>query len=114
MSDDLARISMAHQGTTTVVRVAGEVDLSNADTLEHELLQAAMGSEVLLLDLVGVRYLDSAGVRLVHSLARSLPTAGTLLRIVAPVDSLVREVLDLTATGALVEIVDSAFPSPDA
>lgn len=114
MSDDLVRVSVAHQDAAVVVRLAGEIDLSNAAALEDELLRIVTGSEVVVLDLADVRYLDSAGVRLVHSLARKLPTTATLLRLVAPEGSLVRDVLDLTATGELVEIMDSAFPPQDA
>jgi anti-sigma B factor antagonist len=47
-------------GSLTVVRATGEVDLTNADDLERA-LAAADGA--LVLDLTGVGFMDSSGLR---------------------------------------------------
>ena len=63
--NDLARVEGEQQGMLCVVRVHGEIDLSNA----HEVSSAigsAMGQEArgLVVDLSDITYLDSAGVAL--------------------------------------------------
>lgn len=46
-----------------VVTAVGEIDMSNADRFRDALGQAAGGDGRLVVDLTGVEYLDSAGVR---------------------------------------------------
>lgn len=48
------------------IGLAGELDLSTADEVEEELESAeALGPAVLMLDLSGLSFLDSTGLRLV-------------------------------------------------
>ena len=61
--NDLARVEGEQQGALCLVRVHGEIDLSNA----HEVSSAigiAMGQEArgLVVDLSDITYLDSAGI----------------------------------------------------
>lgn len=103
----LARTTVHTDGDAVIVRIAGEIDLSNADELGREIEAAAAGRARVAVDLSGVGYLDSAGVRLVHVLAGRLRALGVALCVVAPPGSFVREVLDLAATGAIVDVVDA-------
>lgn len=79
-----------------VARVTGEVDLSNVEELtlavQSCVTNAALG---LVLDLTGVSYLDSTGLRLVFQLARELQDRQQQLRLVVPPEALIWRVLRL-------------------
>ncbi len=68
-----------------VVRVAGEVDLTNVDQVQEALL--ATRSQVVILDLTGLYFLDSAGIRAVDASYGALVREGRALKIVAAPDS---------------------------
>jgi anti-anti-sigma factor len=94
---DLARVEGERQGTICLVRVHGEIDLSNA----HEVSSAigmVMGQEArrLVVDLSDITYLDSAGVALLLRLAERLRARRRQLHLVVPRRSPVRRVLDFT------------------
>ena len=80
-------------GDALVVSAYGKLDLANFKTLDAELRKAIAGdaSEVIL-DLGGVSFLDSAGLRMVLMMAKqSLRNGGRLrlLRGSAPVEHVV-------------------------
>lgn len=47
---------------TTVLTAAGEIDMSNAADFRDALSQAGAGDAGFVVDLTGVKYLDSAGL----------------------------------------------------
>jgi anti-anti-sigma factor len=55
--------SVEHDGDTTVLHVAGEVDLVNAHELADALAAAAAPGGALLVDLTQVPFMDSTGLR---------------------------------------------------
>lgn len=62
-------LSADHTGSSTVVRVAGEVDLATAAQLEAFLRhQLAHTRAVLMVELSGVDYLGSAGLQVLLSI----------------------------------------------
>ena len=64
---------VAH-GSHTVVEVSGEVDASSAASLRDSMLALVnRGVDSLVIDLRGVTFIDSAGVRLVLEAMRALP-----------------------------------------
>jgi anti-anti-sigma factor len=85
------------QGTLCLVRVHGEVDLSNAQEVSAA-IGNAMGQEArrLVVDLSDITYLDSAGVALLLRLAERLRARRRQLYLVVPRGSPVRRVLDFT------------------
>jgi anti-sigma B factor antagonist/stage II sporulation protein AA (anti-sigma F factor antagonist) len=94
---DLARVEGEQQGTICLVRVHGEIDLSNAHEVSSE-IGYAMGQEArrLVVDLSDITYLDSAGVALLLRLAERLRSRRRELQLVVPRGSPVRRVLDFT------------------
>ena len=94
---DLARVEGERQGTVCLVRVHGEIDLSNAHEVSSE-IGDAMGQEArrLVVDLSGTTYLDSAGVALLLRLAERLRSRRRQLHLVVPRGSPVRRVLLFT------------------
>ena len=101
MSDDDARPlalieATCHDGAT-VVRVDGEVDLSNAEQVRARILaEVTDDPETVVLDLESARYLDSAGIRLLFDLGEPFGTYLIDFRLVVPRAGLVLRVLELT------------------
>ena len=83
-------VRVEQDGEALAVRAFGELDLSNAKTLEEELRRAiGGGASRVTLDLGGVRFIDSAGLRLLLLMARHSLGNGDTLRLLrgsAPVD----------------------------
>jgi anti-anti-sigma factor len=79
-----------------VVRIAGEVDMSNADEIGHAVRQM-MGNHALglVLDLGDVDYFDSAGIHLIYDLRENLRMRGQQLRLVVPERAAARDALSL-------------------
>jgi anti-anti-sigma factor len=94
------RIQAARRPACTVIHVSGEIDVSCADDLEAQLVEAAEDAVAVVLDLTGVSFIDSAGTRAVaHVVA-----AGThQTRLVAPAGT-VRRVLEVTGMEAVAPI----------
>jgi anti-anti-sigma factor len=94
---DLARVEGERQGTLCLVRVHGEIDLSNAQAVSSA-IGSVMGQEArrLVVDLSDITYLDSAGVALLLRLAKRLRTRRRQLHLVVPRGSPVRRVLVFT------------------
>jgi anti-anti-sigma factor len=67
---------------TCLLELSGELDLSVADVLEGEVRRAEKNARVLVIDLSGLRFIDSSGIAvLVHALQRSGNGAGAELRL---------------------------------
>jgi anti-anti-sigma factor len=98
-------------GGWPVVRVKGDIDLSNADAVttaaERAVSNRASG---LVLDLSGVGFLDSAGLRVVFRLARRLGDRQQRLRLVVPEGARIARLLALSGVGTVAEIVPEHVP----
>lgn len=100
-----------------VAHVDGEIDMSNADELARALAaqvsNAALG---LVVDLVDVGYLDSAGIQLIYELREQLGERGQQLRLVVAPGSPIADALrfaDVTHIVGALETVDEALQSFD-
>lgn len=96
-----------------VVRLRGDIDLSNAEALgaaaENAVSNHARG---LVLDLSGVTFLDSIGLRLIFRLARRLRDRQQALRLVVPAGSRITRLLTLSGVAAVAEVVTEHRPEP--
>ncbi len=94
------RVELTSERDVVVARVIGEIDLSNADQLEHEISRALSNRSVALVrDLSECGYLDSAGIRLIFGLSERLSRRGQDLRLVVPEAAAIERVLGLTNVG---------------
>ena len=57
-------IAVEHAGTTAIVRLAGELDLATAPEVTEVLRGLEPGCERVILDLTGLEFIDSTGLRL--------------------------------------------------
>jgi anti-anti-sigma factor len=66
---DLCTIETRQTDRCTVVRLIGEIDMSNAASIDGELRTIAVAARnVLVVDLNGLEYIDSAGLAAVEHL----------------------------------------------
>jgi anti-anti-sigma factor len=100
-------------GDAVLARLKGDVDLSNARSVEEQLLAAVPNtSSGLVLDLSMTHHLDSSGVQLIFELAERLDNRRQRLEIVVPDDSPIKRVLLLTEVHRLVPIFASVDAVP--
>ena len=84
----LADVQFIERGPALVARLTGEIDLSNSEALGTAITETTpKHMEAVILDLGGVDYLDSAGIRLIYRLREQLRGRGQILSLVIPADS---------------------------
>jgi anti-sigma B factor antagonist len=97
---EVHEVSGAAEPGRLVLEVTGEVDLANCGQLESAITAALGAAELpnaLVLDLAGVSFLDSSGLRVVLSGAGIARTAGVGFSVIpSPV---VSRVFELTGIG---------------
>jgi anti-sigma B factor antagonist len=94
---ELAEVEVVHDPQAPVVRIRGEIDLSNSAAIRSAVIDALPhGALGLVLDLSATTYLDSSGVRLLFDLAEHLRARRQRLGLVVTEAALVRRVLVLT------------------
>ena len=88
---DLCTIETRHTDRSTVVRLIGEIDASNATLIDSELRAIAKaGGNVLLVDLNALDYVDSAGIATLERTTNDLQC-----RIVISRDAIVYQALNV-------------------
>jgi len=88
----------------TLIRIRGEIDLSNIDEVRAAVLTIVTGAEMAAIDLSAVDYLDSQGIHLLIDLSRGLAQAGIELSIIAPSTSIAGELMAVTRLGELLRV----------
>jgi len=92
----IGHLEVEERSGVALVRLFGEVDLSNADVIFDRLAAAGLGVRGgLVLDLSQTEYLDSSWLLLVTRLSRTLSTGGRGFLLVAPPQAPMRRMLDL-------------------
>jgi anti-anti-sigma factor len=100
-----ADIAVERRGGTVVALLSGEVDMTNAPQVREQLLDAVPNDAlVLVVDLEGCRYLDSAAIEVVFELSRRLQRRRQELRLVVPNGSPLGRVLHLTDVNSVAPI----------
>ena len=91
------------QGTATVIALAGELDLAGAAVLEQEL--ARVDERPVVVDLRGLVFMDSSGLRAIATASQRADKAGRPFALVAGADEVMR-VFDLTRMRERLSFVD--------
>jgi anti-anti-sigma factor len=99
MNDELS-IRTSREATTATVAAEGEIDLSTIDDLRAAVTAAADAVDLLLLDLTGVEFIDSAGLGGLLELRSTLRARSVTLRISAG-DGPVRQAMEITGLSDL-------------
>jgi anti-anti-sigma factor len=94
-------ISVERDGDEIAVIPVGELDLATADVLDHEVRKARRaGFDHVVIDLRGVSFVDSTGLRILLSLSRDAAREGYGLSLVRGCHEIER-IFELTATTPL-------------
>ena len=109
----LADLQTTLRGSFLVAGVTGEIDLSNAEMLGSEIIAGTPESaRGVVLDLSGVRFLDSVGIYVIYGVRERLQARNQSLALVIPASSPVSTTLHVVGLWAHlqpVETVDKAM-----
>jgi anti-sigma B factor antagonist len=101
-------LEITRQGDVVIARLDGEIDLANTPTVSAAVLEAVPNDAVgLVIDLSGVRYIDSVAIRMLFNFVRSLHESRQGMAIAIPPDSPVRRLLKITHLDEATEFRDS-------
>lgn len=100
-----ARMTVEGDGGVLTARITGEIDLSNASELEETIVDAVPNTAIgMVVDLSGVEYLDSAGVRMLVHLVERFRWRQQIMRAAAPDGSRVRGVLSMAGADGVIAV----------
>ena len=101
----LAHVLEEHRDDLCLAAVQGEIDASNAAQIGERLRASLTNrSTVLVLDLSGTTYVDSAGINLLFELAGELEHRQQRLRVVVPPASHVARMLGIAGLATVVPL----------
>ena len=90
------RVLLEPHDKVLVARMAGEIDLSNAERLGLEIAEAtAPDAQRVVLDLTEVEHIDSYGIFVIHGLRQRLREHETALVLVIPRDARIRRAVEM-------------------
>ncbi len=89
---DKLSIQAETKGNVTVVTIGGRIDSETAPALDAELTKAVGGNSRLVLDLKGVDYMSSAGLRAVIKASQAAEQGGGAVKM-ATVPEMVQSVM---------------------
>src|SRR3954451_6395122 len=99
-------VTISERGTAVQVALEGELDIGTAPRLEDDLRRVeADGPELLVIDLSGLEFMDSTGLRLLINADMRARDAGRRL-VLGRANEMVQRVLRLTRLDERLEIVD--------
>ena len=88
----------------TLVKITGEADVTNREELRGVLdAEVAQEPRTLILDLSGLRFMDSSALHVILQANRSLDRKGGMMALVAPQDA-VAKMLRLTTADRLIPV----------
>lgn len=104
-SAELATIEFESLPRAIVVRIRGEVDMSNAELLYDELSSRIGDAPWMVVDLSGCDYLDSVGLGVIARIHARCRARGTQMRVVVPESAAtVDRVLAITGMDGLLHV----------
>jgi anti-anti-sigma factor len=104
MTDLLFSIDVQHNGGTTCVCPLGEVDIATVPQFDEAIRAAAATGDDLVIDLRGVTFMDSTGLRTLVQAGVAAQTGGFGLSIIR--GAAVARILEISGLGDLLPLVD--------
>lgn len=88
-----------------IARIAGDIDAANTEALEHRIVQNVSNEAFgVVLDMAGVDYLDSAGIRLLFQLQARLDIRQVRVVIVVPEGALINRTLEAVGAPSAIHV----------
>jgi anti-sigma B factor antagonist len=107
------RVERTRRGDAVVVAPSGEIDLATVDAVRTELDAARTEATRIVLDLRGVEFLDSSGLRLIVEAERDAEREGRTFVLVRP-RAQVQRLLDVAGLSTRLTLVDDPAEAVDA
>ena len=107
MTDPRPLMQTEGENGRIVVRLSGEIDLSNVDGLEAQIESAIADAGDVVIDLTAIDFIDSRGLRLLKRVSTAVADRDGTLLIVAPASSIARSVLDMTGMSQELAVRDT-------
>jgi len=101
---ELATIEFERAERASVVRIEGEIDMSNADHILDELMARVGSDPWLIVDLTSCSYVDSAGLSVIARVDARCREVLCGLRLVVRAESGVERVLSMTRLDAVLNV----------
>jgi anti-sigma B factor antagonist len=105
-SPDLLRVTVESMEDARLIRAAGELDMSSAPALRHELDAARDEAVTTLLDMAEVTFIDSTGLHLL--LDASLGTDDDWSFFIVRPSKAVKRLIDVSGTGDVLALAEPA------
>lgn len=100
-------LTREQNGDVVVVSAAGQINSANASEIERSLLAwLEEGAGKWVLDMSGVEYISSAGLRVVLLIAKRLKQNGGRL-VLCSLQPHVKEIFDISGFLAILDVADS-------
>jgi len=90
-----------------IVELTGELDLTNAEEAERRIAELGGDRSCLVLELSGLRFIDSAALHALFRLARRLEGAGVPVGAIVGRDAVVSRTLAITGLDRIVTVGES-------
>ena len=94
-------------GSTLLVEVVGEVDMTTASELTKAIDLAPEGTAFVVIDLSEVSFLDSSGLNALVQGRRTLSERDVAMRVVVPPEGAIRRVFEITHLTEPLTVVDT-------
>lgn len=105
MSAQASVDSLEAAGPVIKARIAGEIDMDNADEVLSALLELVTGEAAgLVIELGGLTYVDSAGIRVFVELSERLRRNGQRLALAVTREAPIYRILSLVKLGLVVPL----------
>ena len=109
--NDLARVQVEQAGTRCILRIHGEIDISNArEVLATIQASVPNDAQAIVVDLSGTTYLDSSGVQLLLVLADRLRIRRQEVSLLVPPEAPIRALLEVAGVPTLIPMYDRVDP----
>ena len=100
-----ARVETHAEDGSMHIALSGEIDLANAAAVEDQIREAISHQpETVSVDLTDLTYLDSAGIRILFTLASRLKPLQVMLELIVPLNSPTRRLIELSGFESLVSL----------
>lgn len=98
-------VDVRRRDGTAIVSLSGELDLASAPRLDETLVGCEDGADTVLIDLRGLTFMDSSGLRVILAAdARARSRGGRLVLVAGPPG--VQRVFELTLLDTRLDFVD--------
>jgi anti-sigma B factor antagonist len=114
MMTRLADLGIEVVDRIVVVRLVGEIDMSNAGELGSAISDRVTNEMLgLALDVTNLEYIDSAGIQLVFELRTQLKNRGQEMRLVVPAHATIAKTLQIVDIPRIVGVSESTQEAID-